>query len=130
MNGASAFDGMSVNAARAFAAQWLPAWTGNQPERLLSFYNKDVFYLDPAVPHGLQGKDALRAYFNKLLSRNPDWVWEQIDATPMRGGFVNKWRARMPPLHQAVVGVCTVAFDADNLIVRNEVYFDRRALSP
>ena len=38
--------------ARAFAEQWLPAWTGNDPERLASFYSDDTFYLDPAIPAG------------------------------------------------------------------------------
>jgi ketosteroid isomerase-like protein len=36
--------------ARRFCAAWLPAWSGNDPERLASFYTDDVFYLDPSVP--------------------------------------------------------------------------------
>jgi len=45
---------MSVEAARAFAARWLPAWTGNDPERLVAFYAPGATYIDPAVPRGRQ----------------------------------------------------------------------------
>lgn len=123
-----------LNAAEAadFAARWLPAWTGNRPETLAEFYAEDAFYLDPAVPAGLRGKPALLAYFRKLLARNPDWVWTQIEAIPMQDGFLNKWRVRIPPVGGApsdvaleLIGVCLVQLDADGRIRRNEVYFDR-----
>ena len=76
------------------------------------------------------GKQALRAYFVRLLARNPDWIWEQLDATPMQGGFLNKWRATIPSElgSTRVIGVCTVEFGGNDLIVRNEVYFDRSGL--
>lgn len=32
------FDGLSEAEAKEFAARWLPAWTGNHPERLAAFY--------------------------------------------------------------------------------------------
>jgi hypothetical protein len=123
------FEGWDREEAKQFAARWLPAWTGNDPERLLSFYTEDTFYLDPAVPAGLRGRVALRDYFVRLLRRYPDWIWEQVDAVPMRGGFLNKWRATIP-IHGEVlelVGVCTVEL-RDGLIARNEVYFDRTEL--
>jgi ketosteroid isomerase-like protein len=82
--------------ARQFAEQWLPAWTGNDPERLAAFYSEDAFYLDPAVPSGIQGKAALLRYFRKLLAAFPDWVWTQREAIPMEDGFVNLWHARIP----------------------------------
>ena len=39
--------GFSPEQARQFCAAWLPAWTGNDAERLASFYAEDAFYLDP-----------------------------------------------------------------------------------
>ena len=69
------FPGMAAEEARAFAARWLPAWTGNQPERLAAFYSEDAFSSDPAIPSGIRGRDELVAYFSKLLARNPDWAW-------------------------------------------------------
>jgi hypothetical protein len=116
--------------ARNFADKWLPAWSGNNPELLISFYSNDAFYLDPAVPQGIQGKPTLHAYFRKLLARNPEWVWSQIEGIPLQNGFLNKWRADMPVGKKTVtvVGVCLVQLDCTEKILRNEVYFDRSQL--
>jgi hypothetical protein len=121
---------LSATEAREFAERWLPAWTGNNPEWLASFYCEDAFYLDPAVPHGVTGKPALLEYFRKLLAYNPNWVWRQIEGLPMEGGFVNKWLARIPVGAKVleVVGVCFVQLDTAGKIKRNEVYFDRAQL--
>ena len=116
--------------ARHFAEKWLPAWTGNEPERLAAFYAEEAFYSDPAVPQGVQGKAALLAYFTKLLARNPHWVWTQIEGIPLENGFLNKWKAEIPMHDQVIecVGVCLVQLDDAGLIARNEVYFDRSEL--
>jgi hypothetical protein len=118
---------MTKEKAKEFASRWLPAWTGNEPEKLAAFYSDDAFYLDPAVPGGIWGKDNLLAYFRKLLAQNPDWVWTQIEAIPMEGGFLNKWLARIPIGDKIIesIGVCFVQFDDGEKIRRNEVYFDR-----
>lgn len=125
------FEGTDADAAREFALQWLPAWSGNDPECLLSFYAEDAYYSDPAVPDGICGKEDLRTYFERLLARNPDWIWAQLDAVPMRKGFLNKWKATIPTSQgiETICGVCTVEFDRDQLIANNEVYFDRSSLS-
>lgn len=123
------FDGLSPEEATGFAARWLPAWTGNDPARLASFYTDDCFYSDPAVPGGVEGKPALLRYFGKLLATFPDWEWTNTAATPLRGGFLNHWHATIP-VGAAVVecdGVCTVHL-RDGLIERNQVYFDRSEL--
>ena len=113
--------------ARAFAEKWLPAWSGNNPELLASFYSDDAFYLDPAIPSGVRGKAALLAYFRRLLGHNPAWVWSHVEGIPLENGFLNKWRATIPVRSKTldVVGVCLVQFDAAGKIRRNEVYFDR-----
>ena len=69
------FHGLDAAEARAFAERWLPAWSGNRPELLASFYTPDTFYADPAIPAGVRGREALLAYFRRLLAHNPDWVW-------------------------------------------------------
>lgn len=116
----------SVENAKEFVSKWLPAWTGNNPMLLVSFYSEDAFYLDPAVPNGIKGKAELTSYFSKLLAKNPDWIWEQIEAIPMLNGFLNKWRVRIPLNEQTLelTGVCLVQL-RDGKIYRNEVYFDR-----
>ncbi len=122
--------GWRVRDARAFAEKWLPAWTGNNPELLASFYSEDASYLDPAIPGGVRGRPALLAYFKKLLGYNPNWVWTQTEAIPIDGGFLNKWLAKIPvgDITVRVAGVCIVEFDDAGKIRRNEVYFDRSDL--
>jgi hypothetical protein len=123
------FEGLSPTDAREFAESWLPAWTGNDPERLAAFYTDDAFYSDPAVPNGVQGKEALLSYFRALLARFPDWVWTNTGATPMDSGFLNHWHATVPVGSTVIEcdGVCTVKL-RDGLIERNEVFFDRSEL--
>jgi hypothetical protein len=126
MSSFSAFDTVK---AREFAERWLPAWTGNDPERLVSFYTDDVYYSDPAIPLGVRGRESLLAYFRKLLGRNPNWVWTHRGSIPLADGFLNEWHASIPA-GSAVVevdGVCTVQLRS-GLIYRNQVYFDRSAL--
>ena len=121
---------MTREEAREFASRWLPAWTGNQPEKLADFYSDDCFYMDAGIPDGARGKAALIAYFRKLLAQNPNWVWTQLEAIPMEGGFLNKWHAAIPvgPKTIDCVGVCFLQFDGQGKIQRNEVYFDRTEL--
>jgi hypothetical protein len=121
---------LSTVEAAAFAQRWLPAWTGNDPERLAAFYSDDVLYVDPGIPAGARGKAALLAYFRKLLAHNPKWVWTQLEAIPMEGGFLNKWLAKIPVGDRTLefIGVCLVQLDAAGKIRRNEVYFDRTEL--
>ncbi len=120
------FEGVADAEAREFAARWLPAWTGNDPEWLASFYTDDAFYSDPALPDGVKGREALLDYFRKLLAHFPDWVWTNLEVTPLEHGFLNTWHARIPIGDTEVecIGVCTVQF-RDGLIADNRVYFDR-----
>jgi hypothetical protein len=115
--------------ARGFAERWLPAWSGNRPELLTSFYTDDAYYSDPAIPQGVRGREALLAYFRRLLGHNPDWVWTHRGSIPLADGFLNEWHASIPVGEGRVEvdGVCTVQLRA-GLIYRNEVYFDRSEL--
>lgn len=121
---------ISVHQAQEFANHWLPAWSGNNPELLASFYSDDAFYSDPAIPNGIKGKNQLLSYFNTLLHYNPNWVWKQKEAIPMENGFVNKWIANIPIGKKTLIieGICLVMLNTDNKIYRNEVYFDRSIL--
>lgn len=123
------YQGMDAVEALAFAERWLPAWSGNRPKLLASFYAEDVFYSDPANPEGIKGRDALEAYFMRLLAAYPDWVWTQRRSVPLPGGFLNYWHARIPAggVVLEVDGVCTVELGPDG-IRRNEVFFDRSVL--
>jgi hypothetical protein len=121
---------LTAGEARQFAERWLPAWSGNNPELLVSFYAEDAFYLDPGIPGGVKGKSQLLAHFRKLLANNPSWVWTQIEGIPLSDGFLNKWLAKIPvgPITLEIIGVCLVQLDGAGKISRNEVYFDRTSL--
>jgi ketosteroid isomerase-like protein len=120
---------LDAEQAREFAERWLPAWTGNDPERLVSFYADDAYYADPAVPLGVRGRPRLLEYFRKLLARNPSWIWTHRGSIALADGFLNEWHASIPAGSSVVEvdGVCTVQLRA-GLIYRNEVYFDRSPL--
>ncbi len=123
------FPGADSREARAFAEEWLPAWTGNDPERLVSFYTDDAFYSDPGIPAGVRGRSALLAYFTKLLANNPAWVWRHQGSIPIQDGFLNLWSATIPVAERVVEceGVCTVQL-RDGRIYANRVFFDRSDL--
>jgi hypothetical protein len=123
------FSGYDTDQARLFAAAWLPAWTGNDPQQLASYYTHDTFYSDPQVPNGIRGRNALTEYLTRLLARYPNWTWVQTGSAPMRGGFINHWGATIPVAGAdlRVSGICLVVLRA-GLIARNEVFFDRTVL--
>jgi hypothetical protein len=123
------FSALDAAAAREFAERWLPAWTGNRPELLVSFYADDALYSDPAVRAGVRGRAEILAYFRKLLARNPRWIWTHRGSLPLEDGFLNQWHASIPVGGDVVEvdGVCTVQLRAGQ-ICRNEVWFDRAEL--
>ena len=117
---------MEKNVLQSFVDEWLASWTGNRPDILLDFYTRDAFYLDPANPKGLSGKEQLFAYFKRLLHRNPNWKWTEDEIFLTEKGFTIKWRAEIPVAQENLIiyGLDIVEM-TDNKISRNEVYFDR-----
>ncbi len=117
--------------AQSLCDRWLPAWTGGLKavDGLLSCYTPDAFYLDPVRPNGLNGHREMRAYFEKLLPKYPDWGWEAEEIFPTEKGFTLKWKATIPLKDRVVVlyGLDIVETQGD-LCSRNEVYFDPTAL--
>lgn len=125
--GLHAFGRVDVAKLEDLCDRWLAAWTGNDPERLLSFYAEGAYYEDPARPEGLRGHDELRPYLSKLLARYPDWTWHRKRLLPVDGGFVLTHEARIPlgggMLTERAMDL--VLLGGDDRITRNEVYFDR-----
>ncbi len=109
-----------------FCKAWLDTWTGNRPLELLKFYHADAFYSDPSKRNGLKGQAQLLPYFEKLLSLNPNWKWESIEIIPTEKGFTLKWKATIPVGHSFVEETGLDIVEIENeLIIRNEVFFDR-----
>jgi ketosteroid isomerase-like protein len=120
---------MSTLDLESFCTEWLAAWTGNDPGRLLGYYTEDAAYRDPGKPGGLHGHAELRPYFTALLAANPAWVWTAEEVIPTAAGFTLKWRARIPVGNATIdeTGLDIVEMRGGK-ISRNEVYFDRAAL--
>jgi hypothetical protein len=120
---------MEMKDIKAFCQNWLTSWTGNNPEKLISFYSKTAYYQDPENPKGLKGHDKIFPYFKKLLAVNPKWIWRMTEAYPTEKGFVLKWRAIIPVKSEKIVeyGMDILELEGDK-IIRNEVYFDRTEL--
>ena len=112
-----------------FITSWLKAWTGNNPELLLSYYSKNALYIDPANIDGFRGHNEILQYFKKLLGANPDWVWTLKEIFPTEKGAAFKWHAKIPvgDLLIEETGLDIVEI-VDGKITRNEVYFDRTKL--
>lgn len=116
---------MNLDDARDLCDNWLPAWSGNDPHKLIGFYSPQAYYSDPTVRNGLSGYDDILTYFKKLLKNNPDWKWTWDEIIPTDKGFTLKWRAVIPVRQIEIIetGVDIVEI-VDNKITRNEVYFD------
>ena len=117
---------MDKNSLQLFADRWLASWTGNRPDVLIDFYSQDAFYLDPAKPNGLSGRENILTYFKKLLQKNPNWKWTREEIFPTEKGFTLKWKAEIPIANENLIlfGLDIVEMTGDK-ISRNEVYFDR-----
>ena len=120
---------MELGKAKDFCNLWLPAWTGNKPELLISFYSDGAFYSDPFIPQGLKGKEHILRYFRKFISYYPNWKYEQVEIFPTENGFTLKWKVSLPINNDTIVeyGLDIVEISNDK-IVRNEVYFDTASL--
>jgi len=111
---------------KKFCNEWLSAWTGNNPDKLISFYSENAYYQDPAKPKGIIGQREIKVYFRKLLALNPNWKWEMEEVFPYSIGFTLKWKATIPVGNTVITesGMDIVEIENDR-IIRNEVYFDR-----
>jgi hypothetical protein len=120
---------MELEKAKEFCERWLPAWTGNRPEYLISFYSDDAYYSDPYIPQGRKGKEQLLAYLRKMISVYPNWKYEYVEIFPTENGFTLKWKVSLPFKNDTVVDYGLDIVEISNgKINRNEVYFDTARL--
>jgi hypothetical protein len=112
-----------------FCTEWLAAWTGNDPDTLLSYYDDNALYSDPAHRDGLRGKKEIHRYFVKLLDVYRDWRWKPIEVFPISSGAIVKWECEIRVQHEIIheIGLDIVEI-SNNKITRNEVFFDRTRL--
>ena len=116
---------MKSEDAKKLCSSWLPAWSGNNPEKLITFYSADAYYSDPTIKNGVKGHNEILPYFKKLLKNNPDWKWTVEEIISTEKGFILKWKAVIPVREKEIIeiGMDIVEIE-NNKITRNEVYFD------
>lgn len=113
----------------AFCTEWLAAWTGNDPDTLISYYDDNALYSDPAHRNGLKGKEEIRKYFVKLLDVYRDWRWKPIEVIPISSGAIVKWECEIPIQQEIIKEIGLDIVEIENKkITRNEVFFDRTRL--
>ena len=74
-----------------FNADWLRAWTDKDVDRLVGFYAADTVYKDPQVPHGIEGREALRSYLQTLFGSTPPMTYLPEMVWAIQGGFCGRW---------------------------------------
>lgn len=107
-----------------FNKRWLQAWSDKDVERLLTFYSDDVRYVDPGVPQGLSGQEALRGYLTTLFASLPATRYdpEEIWLTPV--GYCGRWYCVLgddPKAAPAMRGFDLCVMKGDKIAL-NEVY--------
>lgn len=70
--------------ANDFALEWQAAWNSHDLDRVLSHYRDDIVFRsrkarDLVGSGELHGKEALRKYWSKALSRQPDLRFQVLD---------------------------------------------------
>ncbi len=114
----------------SFNARWLKAWSEKDVERLVGFYAPDTLYFDPQTPHGLNGRDALRAYLTRLFGATPAMRYDPHETWATPTGFCGRWYCVVgddPAAAPSLRGFDLVEI-VNGLISRNEVYV--HALTP
>jgi len=112
-----------------FCTEWLAAWTGNNPDTLIAYYDENALYSDPAHRTGLKGKEEIRRYFVKLLDVYRHWKWAPVEIFPISSGAIVKWTCEIPVGSEVIheIGLDIVEI-TNKKITRNEVFFDRTRL--
>lgn len=74
--------------AKEFAKQWIESWNSHDLEDIMSHYSDDLEITTPMIKlaggiesGSLSGKENVKAYWSKALSKFPDLKFELIDVT-------------------------------------------------
>ena len=102
--------------AHAFAAEWEAGWNSHDLDRILSHYREDVVFRSrkavaltgDGVVHG---REALRAYWQAALERQPDLAFRVVDVLEGHGMLAITYRN-----HRDVLACEVLRFDEAGLV--------------
>ncbi len=101
----------------AFAEEWEAAWNSHSLDRILAHYAPDVVFRSQkamrlAGAGELRGKEALRDYWSRALSAQPDLSFVVVDVLHGYGMCVITYRNQ-----RDVLAAETLRFGADGMVV-------------
>ena len=74
--------------AKKFAKEWIDSWNSHDLEDIMKHYSEDIEITTPMIKlaagiesGSLQGKEQVRAYWEKALSKIPDLHFELVEVT-------------------------------------------------
>ena len=110
----------------------LSAWNLQDVDGVVACYTEDCVYLDPNTRGPVVGHEAMRRYLTRLFERwKMHWSLREFHPFADGSGGAFLWHAQLTPS----AGGKTAEIDGMDLVVlreellaRNEVYFDRMVL--
>lgn len=111
----------------------LEAWNVQDVELVAGCYAADVIYRDPNTRGNVNGADAMRRYLKKLFAAwKMHWALREVYPFGETNGGAFLWRASIRRADGGktveIEGMDLILLEND-LIKRNDVYFDRAALA-
>jgi ketosteroid isomerase-like protein len=111
----------------------LNAWNSQDVDRVLTCYTEDLIYLDPNTRGEIKGKEAFRHYLTRLFSQwKMTWSLRELFPLQNQGGVAFLWKAilqRKGSEQEVTIDGMDLAILQGDLLIRNEVYFDRSILT-
>lgn len=113
--------------------RFLDAWTSQDVQRVLDCYTDDLRYHDPNTRGDITGRESMRRYLTRLFAGwEMTWAAREVFDLAEPDGVALLWRATFVRKGADKVieidGMDLAVLRGDRL-VRNEVYFDRAALT-
>lgn len=109
---------------RLYDQVWAERDIGRRRELLDSIWTDDSVYLDPDVPKGIVGPDALVEYIEASFEQYPGLAITPIsEVAVLHDRATYRWRASSTD-DPDVVGTDFIEFDADGRILRLTGFYD------
>ncbi|MBI5116425.1 nuclear transport factor 2 family protein [Candidatus Poribacteria bacterium] len=119
---------ISKEQAAHFAHEWIEAWNSHDLEKILAHYSEDFEMTSPFIvalmnePTGtLKGKQSVRAYWEKALSRAPDVRFELLETLTSVASVTIYYRSHR--LGAARLAAEVFFFDATGKVSRSVAHY-------
>lgn len=114
--------------AHQLAEHWIDSWNRHDLDAILSHYAEGVSFSSPAIvevlgdPSGrLQGKEALRSYFERGLAKYPNLGFELLSVLTGVSSVTILFRS----LHRQSQAAEVMFLDSNGLVEKVTVHYDR-----